>query len=153
MKDDLGLNSKFYAKEDFKEYLEKGADYYKKYPDWENILKHVDIDLQLDFLKKCFKRNLVENKELTFEDLESFFKNKCLIVPCINRNVLKNKEGFVGHFVLITNIAEDYVEFHDPGLPPIQNRKVGKEEFIKSFYDPNTARWALVVSGKKNDKN
>lgn len=148
--DNLGLNVKCYAARDFEDYLREGAEYIKKnYQDWKTILEHIDLNLDLDFTKEALKRGILENEELQFDLIESFFKKGGLIMLVINRNVLKDKKGYDGHFVLITDIGRDYVEFHDPGLPPKPKRRESKCKFIQSWYDPDTDRSALVTFGKK----
>ncbi|UCG95462.1 MAG: hypothetical protein JSV92_00195 [archaeon] len=148
--DGLGLEAKSFAREDFETYLKDGSEYIKKkYSDWENILKNMDMELELSFIKKALNKGLVENMELKFEGMESFFRKGAIVSPAINVNVLKNKEGYAGHAVLITDIGDDFVELHDPGLPPIPNRKVDKEKFIRAWYDFDTGRYTLIVFGKR----
>lgn len=148
--DGLGLKAKWYGIIDVEEFLKEGEDYIKKNSkDWKTILEHMDVNLHMRFTKESLKRNLLENKKLTFEDVESFFRKGNIICLVTNVNVLKDKEGYQGHIVLITDIGEDFVEIHNPGLPPKPNEKINKEKFIQSWYYPDTGRYALIVFGKK----
>jgi len=148
--DDFGLNTKCYAAGDFEKYLREGVNYIKKnYKNWKTILKHIDVNLDMKFIREALKRKLLEMKKLQFDEIESFFKKGNIIMLAINTNVFKGKKGYVGHFVLITDIGNDYVEFHDPGLPPIPRRRESKDNFIQSWYDHDTDRSALVVFGKR----
>ncbi|MCD6476997.1 MAG: hypothetical protein J7K26_02425 [Candidatus Aenigmarchaeota archaeon] len=148
--DDLGLNVKCYASFNFEEYVENPMQYIKNnYNDWKTILNYLDVDLDVRFLKEAINRNLVENKLLMFDDIIKFFKENAIIIVILNINKFENKEGYLGHAVVITDIGEDYVEFHDPGLPPIPNRRIDKEKFIKAWYDKDTDRSAIIIFGKK----
>jgi ABC-type bacteriocin/lantibiotic exporter with double-glycine peptidase domain len=147
---DLGLKVKFYTACDVKQFLKEGAFYIKKnYKDWKTILSHLDVNLVLRFTQKALERGLLESKKLSWDTTESFFKKGNLIMLVINTNVFKDRKGYAGHFVLLTNIGKQFVEFHDPGLPPIPNRREDKRKFIQSWYDPDTDRNALVCKGRK----
>jgi len=148
--DDLGLDVKYYADMNFKEYVKQGAKYIKNnYNDWKTILSHLDLDLDIKFTKQGLKRGLIKEKKLSFDDIEKFFERNCLIMFVINTNIFKGKKGYNGHFVLVTNINKDYIEFHDSGLPPVLYRKENKKKFIQSWYDKDTDRSVLIVFGKK----
>lgn len=146
--DDLGLDATCYSTMDSEEYIDKGEQYVKEnYDDWENILGHIDVEIELKFTRTALERGLSKRKELTFKDVEKFFGKNYILIILLNVNELKGKEGYLGHFVVLTDITDEYVQFHDPTEGP--DRKVPREDFIRAWYDDDTDRGALVVYGLK----
>ncbi|MEK7102513.1 MAG: papain-like cysteine protease family protein, partial [Patescibacteria group bacterium] len=45
--------------------------------------------------------------------------------------------GYTGHFVVITGFGKNHFTLHDPGLPPLRNRKVSLGRFEKAWAYPN----------------
>jgi uncharacterized protein YvpB len=54
----------------------------------------------------------------------------------VNCQKLDGEEGYIGHAVIITSYNENYITFHDPGLPAIPNRQVTYKEFDAAWADP-----------------
>ena len=149
--DDLGLKVESYSTGDIELFLKNPKEYAREhYNDWESILKKIDLDLNVEFTKECLKRGLFEHKKTSFEEIGSFFDEGRLIMCALNMNIFENKEWYRGHFVLITDIREDKIQFHDPGLPPVPNRIEEKDKFIEAFYSHDTDRGVVVVLRKKD---
>jgi len=149
---DLGINAKYYASSDDREWYKKGKQYLlKKYSKEvaEDIWKMTDFKTQKPFFKRVLKEKRFVCKKLLFKDLKNFFKKGCLICPIININILENKKGYAGHAVLIIGIDKKFITFHDPGLPPEPNNKIKWQDFIRSWKSQGTANTVIVVFGKK----
>ena len=64
--------------------------------------------------------------------------NKGYLLTCnVNSYALNNESGYAGHFVVIYNYDDDYLYLHDPGLPPLKNRKITYKQFMKAWEYPN----------------
>jgi len=152
----LGINAKYYtASNDIKSYKEGKKYLLKNYPKKvaEDIWKMTNLKISRPFFKKALKEKRYIRKTLSFMDIEKFFKKGYLISPVINVNVFKKKNGYAGHAVLITDIDKKFVIFHDPGLSPIPNNKIKKQDFIKAWQAPGIDNTVIVVFGKKNKIN
>ncbi len=108
-----------------------------------------DFKIQKPFFKKALKESRYIHKKLSLKELENLFRKGCLISPSININVLENKKGYAGHAVLITDIDKRFITFHDPGLPPVPNNKIKRQDFVRSWRSLGTDNTVIVVFGKK----
>jgi uncharacterized protein YvpB len=59
------------------------------------------------------------------------------VICLINSQKLNNKQGYVGHFVVVKGIEDDNLIIHDPGFPPIENRKISYVSFEKAWSAPD----------------
>jgi hypothetical protein len=76
-----------------------------------------------------------------FADINQLLKQGYLIGCNVNSHALNQIEGYEGHVVLIYKIDQDYIYLHDPGLPPIPNRKVRLNIFQSAWdYPDNKVR-------------
>lgn len=77
-------------------------------------------------------------KQITFDDVirEHNLPGVCDVT--LNMSVLYNLEGFVGHRVILLDITDSHVIFHDPNRDGSgKERKESRELFEKAFYDPD----------------
>lgn len=44
-----------------------------------------------------------------------------------------NKDGYIGHSVIVTGFDDESIWFHDPGMPPEKNRKVSQQIFQEAM--------------------
>lgn len=148
----LGVDSKYYTTADDDRYYKKGKEYLLNiYPKnvAEKIWKMSNFKLAKPFFKKVQKERRYIHKELSFKEIENFFKKKYLISPVINLKTFENKKGYAGHSILITDIDKEFITFHDPGLPPVKNSKIKRRDFIRSWKSPGTSNTVVIVFGKK----
>ena len=149
---DLGINAKYYTTSDDIKWYKEGKKYLlENYPKQvaEDIWKMSNLKISKPFFKKVLKEKRYIHKKLSFEDIKKFFKKGYLISPVININVFEKRKGYSGHAILITDINKKFVTFHDPGLPPIPNSKISKQNFIRAWQSPGTDNTIIVVFGKK----
>ena len=75
------------------------------------------------------------------------FSRRGFIVLCggVNPYVLDRKKGYASHMVLITDLDEGTVTFHDPGLPPRKNRKVPLKLFLRAWRYPTRNDASLIA--------
>ena len=66
-------------------------------------------------------------------DAEKLFNAGWLIRIPVNSRVLNQREGYVGHSVVITGFAGNEVIFHDPDLPGTPNRRAPRGAFQQAM--------------------
>jgi len=50
---------------------------------------------------------------------------------------LNKRNGYTGHFVVIKGYDGNLLTIHDPGLPPMENRRIDFQTFENSWAYPN----------------
>ncbi|MEX0918742.1 MAG: hypothetical protein WDZ85_02125 [Candidatus Paceibacterota bacterium] len=126
---------------DYKKFVRQGKKYLAQI--WSKEVfevqeKYSDLDNEQIQARKLIKNPLIKliNKKISISDIERYFYDGFLVMISINPYVLERKKGYASHLVLITAIEDNNITFHDPGLPPIKNRKVGRKTFIKAMSKP-----------------
>lgn len=99
----------------------------------EYAIKNSDLEQEKITYKELRKRKLQILKIPELTDVEKYLKEGYLLMAAINSKILNNKQGFVGHYVVIFDYQEDNLTIHDPGLPPLENRVVSHELFDKAW--------------------
>lgn len=100
------------------------ANYYISNSNIESVIKYIP-----EFLKTVKQ----EARKATIDDIVNYLKQDALIGVEINSTILNSQGGFSLHYVLIYEYDGEYIHLHDPGLPPIEGRKVTINEFRKAF--------------------
>lgn len=120
---------------DYKRFSEEGASYlverFGKRPAAE-IIKNSDIKYEMDVARRLMG-SLTEPKVPTFQDVAHFLSEGYLVVCNINLNRLNDKRGYAGHFVLVHSLTDEMVTFHDPGPPPVEARKIYRQDFLEAW--------------------
>jgi len=135
---------------DYKQFSKFGEQYLKLI--WTKEVfdiqkKYSDFNQEKKFARKLIKNKLIKHyrKWATLKDLENLFKKGYLIMVPINPFVIEKKSGYANHLVLITDIKKEYIIFHDPGLPPLKNKKVPKKLFLKAAAYPYKENATLIA--------
>lgn len=100
-------------------------------------VKHSDITQEVKYAKQLLETGLVTKDIPTTQTLKDLLKEKYLMICLVNSQKLNSKEGYVGHFVVIKGVEKDQLFIHDPGLPPLKNRKISFQDFEKAWSVPN----------------
>ena len=53
--------------------------------------------------------------------------------PMVNSKILNGQEGYEGHSVVVLDVDESDIWFHDPGLPAFENRKISHALFQQAM--------------------
>lgn len=101
-----------------------------------------DIAQEVKLTKEFIKEIKIINKIPTGDDIKKLLKDKFFIICNVNARILKNREGYSGHFTVVKGYNEDGFIIHDPGLPGIKNQRISFELFEKA--------WAYPVENAKN---
>lgn len=135
---------------DYKQFFKFGEKYLKMI--WTKEVfdvqkKYSDFNQEKKLAGKLIKDKSIKHyrRWATFKDLENLFKKQYLLMVPINPFILEKKSGYASHLILITDIKKKYIIFHDPGLPPLINKKVSKKIFLKAMTYPYKESAALIA--------
>ena len=135
-----GAEVKIIKSFDYDNFSKNGAEYLRKRYGKEVAnaqIKNSDIDREIGFSKKFIKKIKIKKDIPKIEDLKQMLKDNYVIIANINSRILNNKNGYVGHFVVIKSFNQEGFLLNDPGLPGIENRKVDFDLFNKAWSYPN----------------
>jgi uncharacterized protein YvpB len=78
-----------------------------------------------------------QNRAAKLTEIAKYLDRGYLVIAEVNYRSLHNKEGYVGHCVLIKGYDPEYLYINEPGLPGIENWAVSYDQFIKGWSYPN----------------
>jgi hypothetical protein len=120
---------------------EEVADAQKRHSDLKQEMKNAG-----DFIKIV---NL-ERRIPTETDIVKPLAGGALVMCNINARVIQEREGYSGHFVVVTGVDAEGLQIHDPGLPPLQDRFCSWSLFDKAWSYPNIqARNAMIIDERR----
>ena len=135
---------------DYKKFAKNGDKYLKKI--WtEEVFsiqnKYSDLKQEQKIAGKMVESEKIKlvNRDVNFSDLENYFKKDYLVLVSVNPCVFENKKCYWSHIVLVTDINEKWVTFHDTGLPAIKNRKISRKKFEKAMTKPRKPDTNLIA--------
>lgn len=98
-------------------------------------IEHTNIDAEIPRMKELLSLGVVEKRKPRLEDVFRFIDEGYLVRVTINCGTLDGHGEYVGHAVVITGYNDTFIQFHDPGLPPIPNRQATHQEFVNAWSD------------------
>jgi len=96
-----------------------------------NILREVKLAAEL------VKKVRIEKRIPHLSDITQLLHKDYVLICNVNSQCINNKEGYTGHFVVVKGHDDTGLYFHDPGLPPFENRQVPFPVFEKAWAYPN----------------
>jgi hypothetical protein len=140
---------------DYKKFSKKGENYLKEIWNeevFETQKKFSDLKQEQNIAGKMMENKKIKllNRDLKFSDVESYFNEDYLVLVSVNPCVFENKKCYWSHIVLIIDIDEKWVTFHDAGLPPIKDRKISRRKFEKAMTKPFKPDTNLIALKYKN---
>jgi len=149
---DLGLDVKFYSKEDLEPFLE-GEPFIRKHygKDADKILKFIDLPVVIDSIKNLLNYSVFEKKKLDFSEIEEHMKKGRVPLMLIDHNKITGKDDkYQGHFVVVTGFGEESVYYHESGpKAPEPNKNVPKSKFIEALNANGTDNDTVIVYGRR----
>lgn len=107
---------------------------------------HSDVNQEAAFAKELLKGGILKDHLPTLEDIQQLVIDNYLLICNVNSCALSNKQGYVGHFIVVKEVDDQYVYFHDPGLPPLKDRRVPIATFMHAWAYPNeTSQNVLAI--------
>lgn len=132
----LGIKAELYTGDfDYSKFVKIGENYIRrKYAKEaaDSIIQHSDIKQALTDTEKMLKFNLYHVKRFSLNKIKKLFHSNYVIIA-VNSKKLNRKKGYSGHFILMTGYGKNNIFVHDPGLPPIPNRKISNTLFNKAY--------------------
>lgn len=125
---------------DYKAFIEKGGDFLlEKYGQevGEASINHSNIPQEQRLAQQLISTVPIEKRIPTIKDIDQLLHHNYLIICNVNSNRLNHKPGYTGHSVVIKGVQKDSLIIHDPGLPPIPNRVVSRDDFEAAWAYPN----------------
>ena len=133
----MGLRVKAYSNFDYNEFIKNGAEYIRKKYDKEiaeRTIEMSDIKSEIENAREMIKEHIYELKELSFKDIENWFKENYMVILLVDSNMINNEPGYEGHFVVLIGIDDNNVYVHDPArISGSANRKINKDLFKKAW--------------------
>ncbi len=109
------------------------------------IIDKTDFDSFEYVLERVVRLDRWKKLYLEFSDVETAFSEGKVVVCLLNYDVFYGRENnFKGHYVVTTDIGDDFVTYHSVGPSNAEpNKRVPKESFINCwnktcFFDENT---------------
>lgn len=121
---------------DYAAFSEKGEEYLIRLFGKEvanEQIKNSNIKQEVKFTKKLLAKKIIINPKPSLTTAKKLIKDGYLVIFNVNSQALNNKNGYVGHFVVVYKIDNDFIYFQDPGLPPVRNRKETIEKFNEAW--------------------
>lgn len=133
---DHGYTVKHYTTFDFKAFMDEGIDYIRheyghEVADWQE--QNSDVEFARSQTKEYLEKVEVVAKKPTIDEIRQEHGARSLVKPMVNSRVLNNKEGYEGHSVVVIDVDDENIWFHDPGLPAYENRKVSCQLFQEAM--------------------
>ena len=138
---------------DYPQFVREGGDYlisfYGKDGGLEQI-KHSNVAKEQQTCSQFIRQVKTELRLPNWDDIRRLLSQGYLLGCLVNSSALNGKEGYVGHFIVLTNILDNSISFNDPGLPPVENRRVDLSTFEKAWaYPDNNAKNLIAVKLKE----
>jgi hypothetical protein len=86
-----------------------------------------------------------ETRIPTMEDVCRAVVAGSLVICNVNSRVLNDRDGYMGHFVVVKGFDGDGLVVHDPGPPSTANRRIPFAVFEKAWAYPNAAVKNMVA--------
>jgi hypothetical protein len=146
----LGLHVKTIELFDYQKFAASGYSYLVEkfgalYADTQR--EYSDLQEEMTNARKFIGLSDVEMRVPTDADLRSAFDAGEATICNVNARVLQKRDGYTGHFVVLTGISDDGVWLHDPGLPSMENRYCPWSVFDQAWsYPDKEARNVYFIS-------
>lgn len=131
-----GYQVKHYTKFNFDTFIRDGIDYIRQeygdeIADFQD--RTSDVEAARKLAKDYVTKISIVAKEPTIEDIRSEMNQGFVVKPMVNSMVLNDKDGYEGHSVVVLEVDNSDIWFHDPGLPAFENRKMSQAKFQQAM--------------------
>lgn len=140
---------------DHKQFAEFGNEYLRMI--WSNEIfeeqkKHSNFKKEREWSRLFVKNKTIKHlrRPTTFSEIEKFFQKGYIVLVTITPFRSGKKMEYGRHIVVITDINKKTVTFHDPGLPPYENRVISRKDFQEALYFPYKEIASLIAVRHSN---
>jgi hypothetical protein len=127
-----GYDVKHYELFDFEEFIKRPKEYMIEVHGEEAGAwgyEHTNVPAEVIRMSKLVASGITERRQPSIEDIKQFIDEGYLVRVSVDCGTLDSTGEYAGHAVAVTGCSDTHIQFHDPGLPPIPNRKVTIEQF------------------------
>lgn len=133
---DQGFEVKRWDTHDWKAFEREGVDYIRRVIGdgaADYVAEFADIPYEQSVVDEFLEKVRLVPQKPTVDMAEKAFRDGWLLRAAVNSRILNNREGYMGHSIVITGFDGDEVIFHDPGLPAEANRRASREVFQRAM--------------------
>jgi hypothetical protein len=113
-------------------------------------IKHSKISEELKWVSIFLDTVNVQNRIPVIDEIKNFLCSGYLVVVSVNYRSLHNKDGYVGHAVVVKGFKKGGIILHDPGSPGLENFEVSFEQFSKGWSYPTHRENNITAIKKKS---
>lgn len=129
-------------------FVKRGGDYLteqygSEVGDW--AINNSDIPQEQELYSEFIKHKLHQIRLPEISEIKSYIEKGYLVICNVNSSALNEKTGYVGHSVVIFDYDNAGLTLHDPGLPPLENRKISNDLFMKAWAYPSEVSKNLMA--------
>lgn len=135
----MGLKVKNIEPIDYERLHKEGVNYLQETMSsdvFNYTIEKSNISSVLQYIPEFIKHVEHETRRATVDEIVSYLKEGKLIAAEVNSRILNNLAGHSLHFVLLYDFDGENIILHDPGLPPVEARKVSLADFDRCFNYP-----------------
>lgn len=99
--------------------------------------EHSKIDEELKWAEKFVKKVHIQSRVPELEEIIKLLDDGYLVIASVNYRSLHNRDGYVGHSVLVKGYKDGTLILHDPGGPGIADFEVSIEQFKSGWSYPD----------------
>ena len=114
----------------------EAADKQRQMADLEQVKEDIKEYLHMPQREHIFRVPIID-------DIANLLNENYLINSSLNAKILDNQNGYAAHSVLIYDLDNQYVYFHDSNLPGTPERKVPISKFIEASTNPTPSQWSI----------
>ena len=100
-------------------------------------IERSDIEQERRLAKEFIGKIEVLEKIPSIRDIKMLLEEGFVVICNINAYALDNDRGYAAHFVVVKGFDDENLFLHDPGLPPLENRKVDFDTFERGWSYPD----------------
>jgi Peptidase_C39 like family len=116
--------------------------------------RNSNLEQEMEFATRLTAAVQTEKRVPSRKDLSGVLEKGGLAICNVNSRALVGKDGYAGHFVVVTAGDKQTVRLHDPGLPPRENAIVRWDRFNRAWsYPDENARNIMAFTFKGGPGN
>jgi hypothetical protein len=108
-------------------------------------VKNSVLHAEIEWAKKFITTVPTQNRLPSYDEIINLALEGYLLIVNVNARTLNHTPGYAGHFIVIGNVTNNWLQFHDPGLPAIKNRKVDRKLFLEAWNYPDEGARNLIA--------
>lgn len=143
-----GFEVAYWTLIEWEKFAADGSDYLAKefgqeVAEWQ--IANTDIEKEQARAQTALRKVPTYQKEPHIADIMRFLDEGYLIKCTVNSSKLNNRDGYAGHVIVVKGYQDGQLIIHDPGLPPLKDRRISYDDFEEAWAYPNKKAKELVA--------